>query len=146
VWPTAGVAAVVLRDRSDQRTHAKVAALLKELAADTRNGIAHVLTREELAQRRAYSDADFLVEFAPGYYAGAALRGDLLTPATSLGTHGYLPERPEMHASFFVQGEGIAAAQNLGVVDMTQIAPTLAALLGVELPSATGAELAIAAH
>jgi hypothetical protein len=71
------------------------------------------------------------------------LRGDLLTPATSLGTHGYLPERPEMHASFFVQGEGIAAARNLGVIDMTQIAPTLAALLGVELPSAKSAALPV---
>jgi predicted AlkP superfamily pyrophosphatase or phosphodiesterase len=146
VWPTAGVAAVVLRDRNDQRTHAKVAALLTELAADTHNGIAHVLTREELEQRRAYSDADFLVEFAPGYYAGAALRGDLLTPATSLGTHGYLPERPEMHASFFIQGEGIAAARNLGVVDMIQIAPTLARILEVKLPSAAGTELPVSAR
>jgi predicted AlkP superfamily pyrophosphatase or phosphodiesterase len=143
VWPTAGVAAIVLRDRDDQRTHAKVVALLEELAADSRNGIAHVLTREELAQRRAYSEADFLVEFTPGYYAGAALRGDFQTPATSLGTHGYLPERQEMHASFFIQGEGIAAARNLGVVDMTQIAPTLAALLGVELPSAKNAALPV---
>jgi predicted AlkP superfamily pyrophosphatase or phosphodiesterase len=117
--------------------------LLEELAADSRNGIAHVLTREELAQRRAYSEADFLVEFTPGYYAGAALRGDFQTPATSLGTHGYLPERQEMHASFFIQGEGIAAARNLGVVDMTQIAPTLAALLGVELPSAKNAALPV---
>jgi predicted AlkP superfamily pyrophosphatase or phosphodiesterase len=143
VWPTAGVAAIVLRDRDDQNTRAKVAALLAELAADAHNGIAHVLTREELAERRAYPDADFLVEFAPGYYAGAALRGDLKTPATSHGTHGYLPERPEMHASFFIRGEGIAAARNLGVVDMTQIAPTLAAILGVELPSATSPALAV---
>jgi hypothetical protein len=50
-----------------------------------------------------------------------------------------------MHASFFIQGEGIAAARNLGIVDMTQIAPTLAALLGVELPSARSAALPVAA-
>jgi predicted AlkP superfamily pyrophosphatase or phosphodiesterase len=146
VWPTAGVAAIVLRDRADERLHEAVGALLAELTADTRNGIAHVLTREQLARRRAYPDADFLVEFAPGYYAGAALRGDLLTPATSLGTHGYLPERPQMHASFFIEGPGIAAARDLGVVDMTQIGPTLAAILGVELPSARSKALPVAAH
>jgi predicted AlkP superfamily pyrophosphatase or phosphodiesterase len=146
VWPTAGAAAIVLRDRNDERTRSAVAALLTELAADSRNGIATVLTHADLTKRRAYPEADFLVEFAPGYYAGSALRGDLLTPATSLGTHGYLPERPQMHASFFIQGPGIAAARNLGVIDMTQIAPTLANILGVDLPTATGAELPIAAQ
>jgi predicted AlkP superfamily pyrophosphatase or phosphodiesterase len=146
VWPTAGVAGIVLRDRADAHVHAKVTALLAELGADTHNGIAHVLTREKLAERRAYPDVDFLVEFAPGYYAGAALRGELLTPATSLGTHGYLPERPQMHASFFIQGTGIAAARDLGVVDMTQIAPTLATILNVGLPSARGAPLPVTGH
>ena len=145
VWPTAGVAAIVLRDRDDEPTHAAVAAVLAELAADPHNGIAHVLTRDELTKRRAYPQADFLVEFAPGYYAGTALRGELRTPATSLGTHGYLPERPEMHASFFIQGPQIGAARNLGVIEMTQLAPTLAKILGVELPSATGTALPIGA-
>jgi hypothetical protein len=51
-----------------------------------------------------------------------------------------------MHASFFIQGAGIAAARDLGVVDMTQIAPTLAAILGVELPSAQSAALPVTAH
>jgi predicted AlkP superfamily pyrophosphatase or phosphodiesterase len=146
VWPTAGAAGIVLRNPNDERMRATVSGLLAELAANPSNGIAHVLTREELAERHAYPDADFLVEFAPGYYAGAALRGDLLTPATSLGTHGYLPERPQMHASFFIEGSGIAAARDLGVIDMTQIAPTLAAILAVELPRARSKALPVTAH
>ena len=40
-----------------------------------------------------------------------------------------------MPAAFFLKGKGIAA-QELGVIDMRAIAPTFAALLGVELPSA----------
>jgi hypothetical protein len=50
--------------------------------------------------------------------------------------HGYLADNPEMHASFFVLGRSIAAGRDLGTVDMRQIAPTIAKLLGVALPSA----------
>ena len=50
--------------------------------------------------------------------------------ATSRGTHGYWPDRPEMHAAFFVKGRNIARRE-LGVIDMRQIAPTFAAILGV---------------
>ena len=41
-----------------------------------------------------------------------------------------------MHASLFLMGQGIAAHRDLGLVDMRRIAPTLARLLGVSLPSA----------
>jgi predicted AlkP superfamily pyrophosphatase or phosphodiesterase len=145
VWPAGGAAAIVLRDPSNRSVHDSVSRLLAELAAEPRNGVARVLTRAQLAVAGAFPEADFLVEFAPGYYAGAALRGDLLTPATSLGTHGYLPERPEMHAALFIQGKGIAAGRNLGVVDMRRIAPTLAAIMDVKLGGATAPALPVAA-
>jgi len=54
-----------------------------------------------------------------------------------------LPEHPEMRASFFVAGAGIAHGRDLGVIDMRQIAPTLARALGLSLPSAEGKPLAI---
>lgn len=57
--------------------------------------------------------------------------------------HGYMPDRPEMRASFFIMGTGIAPGKQLGVIDMRQIAPTLAAILGVELPSAKQAKLGV---
>ena len=44
---------------------------------------------------------------------------------------------PEMHASFFIRGPNIEAGRDLGVIDMRQIAPTLAAILGVRLPHKT---------
>jgi predicted AlkP superfamily pyrophosphatase or phosphodiesterase len=145
LWPAGGTAAVVLRDRGDAELRAQVATLLDALRADPANGIARVLRGTDLESRGGFVGADpvaadfviadFVIEFAPGYYAGTALHGDLRTPATSKGTHGYLPERPEMHASFFMKGKGIAA-RNVGVIDMRQIAPTFAAVLGLELPHA----------
>jgi hypothetical protein len=52
------------------------------------------------------------------------------------GTHGYLPSFPEMHASFFAMGFDVSHGRDLGIIDMRQIAPTVASLLGVSLPSA----------
>jgi len=49
---------------------------------------------------------------------------------------GYLPFYPEMRASFFAMGEGVARGRDLGVIDMRQIAPTVAGILGVSLPTA----------
>jgi hypothetical protein len=39
------------------------------------------------------------------------------------------------HASFFMKDKRITA-RNVGVIDMRQIAPTFAAVLGIELPQA----------
>jgi hypothetical protein len=79
-----------------------------------------------------------------GYQFGGAFSGPLVTPAPSTGTHGYLPDRPEMRASFFVVGRMVASGRDLGIVDMRQIAPTIASVLGVSLPAAKQSALKIA--
>jgi len=61
------------------------------------------------------------------------------------GGHGYSPQLPNMQAAFFICGAGIAKGRDLGVIDMRQIAPTLATQLGIALGSATGAELNVKA-
>jgi predicted AlkP superfamily pyrophosphatase or phosphodiesterase len=141
LWNGAACAAVVLKDPVNKEVKDRVAALLKSVAADSRNGIARVLDKAELQAAGGFPDADFLVEFAPGFYFGSETRGEMLRPGVSKGTHGYLPSRPEMHASFFIRGPNIDAGRDLGVIDMRQIAPTLAAILGVRLPHKTEAAL-----
>jgi hypothetical protein len=44
----------------------------------------------------------------------------------------------------FVSGGGIAHHRDLGVIDMRQIAPTIAQLLGVRLPTAKATPLHVA--
>ena len=143
-WMAGGMAAIMLHDRNDRATEQKVQALLTKLAADPDNGIAEVLDREAIAKCGGFPDAAFLVAFKPGYYAGAALSGNLVTlvPGTR-GSHGYPPEYPEMRASFFAVGAGIAHHRDLGVVDMRQIAPAVARILHVPLPAAKAAPLRV---
>ena len=60
------------------------------------------------------------------------------------GTHGYNPATTaSMHASFFVAGQGIAKNKDFGIIDMRQVGPTVAQLLGIALPTATQPTLAI---
>jgi len=141
LWNGAASAAVVLKDPANKEVKDRVAALLKSVAADPRNGIARVLDKAELSATGGFPAADFLVEFAPGFYLGTEVKGDLLRPGVSKGTHGYLPSRPEMHAAFFIRGPNIDAGRDLGIIDMRQIAPTLAGILGLRLPHKTEAPL-----
>jgi predicted AlkP superfamily pyrophosphatase or phosphodiesterase len=143
LWNGAASAAVVLRDPANKEVKDRVAALLKSLAAEPRNGIAQVLDKAALQASGGFPGAEFLVEFAPGFYFGGEVRGDMLRPAVSKGTHGYLPSRPELHASLFIRGPNIDAGRDLGVIDMRQIAPTLASILGVRLPHNTEPTLAL---
>jgi predicted AlkP superfamily pyrophosphatase or phosphodiesterase len=143
-WPAGGMAGVMLKDPADTALRDRVSRLLQNLADDPDAGVARVLAAPEIAKLGGFPDAAFLVELKPGYQLGYAFSGPLVTPAPSTGMHGYLPDRPEMRASFFIMGTGIARGKRLGVIDMRQIAPTIAAILGVQLPAATQPRLAVA--
>jgi hypothetical protein len=43
-----------------------------------------------------------------------------------------------MESAFFIAGHDVPAGRSLGTIDMRDIAPTLAAKLGVTLPRAQG--------
>ena len=99
-------------------------------------------TAPTIVKHGAFPDAAFLVVMKPGFYTGSNLTGDLVTELPgSHGGHGFSPEFPEMRAAFFISGRGIARGRDLGLIDMRQIAPSLAQLLGVPLPTATAARL-----
>jgi hypothetical protein len=127
----------VLRDPANKEVKRRVEALLKSLAAEPRNGIARVRDKAALQAAGGFPTADFLVELAPGFYFGTDVRGEMLRPSVLKGIHGYLPSRPEMYASFFIRGPSIEAGRDLGVIDMRQIAPTLAGILGVQFQHQT---------
>jgi predicted AlkP superfamily pyrophosphatase or phosphodiesterase len=143
-WSGSGMAAVMLHDPDDSHTQAQVRELLRSLKSDPNNGIAEVLERDAIKQRGAFPDASFLIVMKLGYYALADATSPLLSDVQgNLGSHGFSPEYAEMRAAFFIAGTGIARGRDLGLIDMRQIAPTVAQLLGVRLAQASQAPLAI---
>ncbi|MGH9586601.1 MAG: alkaline phosphatase family protein [Acidobacteriaceae bacterium] len=135
LWPTGGTTAILLRDPSDSAVRDKVKAILKKAAANPDYGIEQVLTRAQTLQQGGFADPRmiFVVAWKPGYAGGGALTGPVVVSGLKAGTHGYLAHHPELHSSFFMEGKGIAKGNNLGEIDMRQIAPTVAKLLGVKL-------------
>ena len=143
-WSAGGLAAIMLQDPSDSATREKVRSLLAGLTADPANGIAKILEPAEIKQMGGFPDAAFVVALKPGYTMGSATTGTLVSDQPSVkGTHGYLPSFPEMHSSFFVMGENIAQGRDLGIIDMRQIAPTVAGILGTSLPDAKQPKLSV---
>ncbi len=140
-WTAGGSAAVVLKEPGDAATVAEVGRLLDGLAREPANGIDRVLTGDALHRLGGFSTASFLVGLKPGWQMGSSLTGDLLTRITPRGNHGHLPDLPDLRASFFLVGPGVPAGRSLGLVDMRDIAPTLAPRLGVALPAAQGKSL-----
>jgi predicted AlkP superfamily pyrophosphatase or phosphodiesterase len=136
-WGTGGSAIIMLAHPDDPALKAKVAALLAKLAAEPGSGIAKVIDKPGIEARGGAREASFWVDFKPGIYFGSSFTGPLLTAAKNKGTHGYFPEDKEMRAAFLIMGPAIKK-KNLGEIDMRDIAPTLAKILGVPLPSATG--------
>lgn len=57
---------------------------------------------------------------------------------TYLGTHGYLNSDPELDGIFLASGYGIKAGTKLGRIVNLDVAPTIAALLGIPLPAVDG--------
>ena len=138
LWPAGGCSAVMLRDPKDAAIKAKVKALIDKMKTDPQYHIKRVVAQPEIRQMGGSPDAEYLIEMDLDYQVGytMSLEGPVITPIPSTGMHGYLPDNTEMRASFFAEGKGIAAGRDLGVIDMRQIAPTIAGLLGIIFPTA----------
>jgi hypothetical protein len=140
-WMNGGSAAIVLKDSNDTATLSRVRELLAKLASDPANGLDRVLNAEELHQRGGFPPASFLVGLKPGWRTGTQLVGPPVSKIKIGGTHGELPDLPDLRASFFLVGPGVPAGRSLGIIDMRNIAPTLAHLVGLSLPGADGKDL-----
>jgi|SRR5580658_4101328 predicted AlkP superfamily pyrophosphatase or phosphodiesterase len=137
-WPTGGSAAIVLKDPTDTETSSQVRELLFKVSSDPANGIDRILEAEELHKRGGYPPASFFVGLKPGWRTGSTVDGPVLSKTKVGGTHGAMPDLPDLHASFFLIGPGVPAGKSLGTIDMRDVAPTLAHEIGLSLSSADG--------
>lgn len=137
-WVTGGSAAIVLKAPDDTVILSQVRELLAKVASDPANGVDRILDAEELHKRGGYPPASFFVGLKPGWKTGSTLDGPLLSKMKVGGTHGAMPDLSDLHASFFLVGPGVPAGRSLGLIDMRDVAPTLAHEMGLSLPSADG--------
>ena len=146
-WPSGGSVAIRLARPDDAALAERVGGLLQRMKSDPRSGIAAIAGREQIARMGGNPTASFYVNMAPdaavaGFSGAAApLHG---TPKYK-GTHGYFPVAANLEATFMIMGKPIAKGRSLGQIDMRAIAPTLARVLGTNLPAAEAAPLDVQA-
>ena len=140
-WVHSASAAIMLKDPADAATLKEVRELLAKVAADPANGIDRILDADELHRRGGFPAASFFVSLQPGWKMGGALDAPVLTKTKPGGTHGELPDLPDLRAAFFLVGPGVPQAHSFGIIDMRDVAPTVARRIGLAFPSADGKDL-----
>jgi predicted AlkP superfamily pyrophosphatase or phosphodiesterase len=136
--PTGGTCLFYLANADDHESLEKLLEVVSKLAAEPQNGIRRILPAEELRRQRADPLAVLGLLAADGYAFAHSLSGPLVAPASRPGEHGYDPADPDMFGIFIAAGAGIRPGQRLEQVQAIDVAPTIAALLGLELPQAEG--------
>jgi len=139
VMPEGGTAMVYLTDP------ARKAELIPKLATlfSGIEGVARVYKQEEIVQfglplpEQTDQAPDLLLAAMPGYAFNNGSEDSVNVTADG-GTHGYLNSDPQMQAIFFAWGSGIRRGVHLDPISNLDVAPTIAALLGIDLSTASG--------
>jgi predicted AlkP superfamily pyrophosphatase or phosphodiesterase len=85
--------------------------------------------------------ADLVLSAKDGYsFSGLEMVNETMIPTREegIGSHGYLSTNPKMNALFVASGRGIAKGKKIGLVENINVAPTIAYLLGEQLPNVDG--------
>jgi hypothetical protein len=86
------------------------------------------------AREKAQSDqfSDLVLAAAAGYMFSNQSEGEFITQQSAPGTHGYANTDIQMQAIFIATGADIPKGIQLGNISNLDVAPTIAALLGIE--------------
>jgi predicted AlkP superfamily pyrophosphatase or phosphodiesterase len=139
-----GGAGVYILD--DQRREEIAKQLARELAKV--EGIERVFQSDEFDEigqptldQNPYA-ADLWLAAKKGYSFGGSASGDkMVVSRAPAGTHGFDPRHPDIQGTFVAWGAGIKPGAKLGTISNLSVAPTIARLLGIELPTADGQPL-----
>jgi predicted AlkP superfamily pyrophosphatase or phosphodiesterase len=96
-----------------------------------------IVERDELDAIGADPAVPFALTGVPGVIFSASAEGPALAPASG-GTHGYYPDFPEIHTGFVGWGAGIEPGAVAPLIGLEDVAPMIAALLGLRLEAPDG--------
>lgn len=136
-----GTAEIRLADPSDKKSAEALKKIMDELQADPESGILEVVDAKGAKARGGFPEAAYVLVSEKGYELRDDVDGEYCrTRLTQKAQHGYSENFPEMRASFMLHGVGIEKGHIEGV-RLIDVAPTLAAIMGAELPDAEGRDV-----
>lgn len=134
---TAASAFLHLRDPEDHTAVSEVVRLLDALPAGQRR-LFEILDRDDLDRLGTAPGAVLALALAPGVNVTDDPAAPFLGPDRG-ATHGYLPDASdEIYSALVVSGAGIRPGARASHLHLTDIAPIVATLLGLEIESVDG--------
>ena len=133
-----GSAQVALRDPADRGIHDRLAAVFSEL--QNSGAVETVYGPDQIRRMKLGGRIDYVLEARTGFYFVPEIEGETVVPAKESfrATHGYHPDHPGYSSPLIASGAGIRTRVRLQSFPIVDLGPTLAALLGCELPDAEG--------
>jgi predicted AlkP superfamily pyrophosphatase or phosphodiesterase len=125
-----------VKDKKDLKTIEKARQALEKLPAAQRR-MFEIKDRAALDAVGADPNAVFALAPQQGYTFNTEATGNFIRPAKG-GTHGFFPDFKAIQTGFVAFGKGINKGVVIPEMGLVDIAPLIAKLLNLELPSADG--------
>lgn len=138
VYPNAAYCAIYVKDWKDEATLARIGEIFGGMEGKPGSGIRKLYDATAIRAMGGDQRAAFAIDPADGFSCGGSYGGEYITDSFSRGNHGYAPDRENYLASFIASGAGVTRRGKIDVISITDIAPTVADLLKIELLNATG--------
>jgi predicted AlkP superfamily pyrophosphatase or phosphodiesterase len=129
-----GSAFLYLKEKNDSRSLAQVKKILDDLPASQKK-MFRVIEGEELRKSGADSNAVLALAAEKGYAFSGSISGEVVK-ASRGGSHGYFPDFADIQTGFIGSGSGLRKGVELSVIEMVDIAPLIAKLLGLDFKKA----------
>jgi len=138
-----GSLAIYPVDTGDQELAGRLETAVRAVIGERLAGLVEVIPREALAALGGFPGAVLALAASPGYIFTDRADADLTVPSAPFrGAHGHAPDQPGMASGFIIAGAGIRRGVVLPLIRMVDVAPTIAALLGLRLDAANGVPIA----
>jgi len=132
---------LIAHDPKDEEAVALARKTFRRLASEDSWGIDRIYEGEDLKSTGGFGNSFLAVGMRPGVSVGDATSGPWLTPNVNLrGMHGFAPGPVELDSSFLAYGPGIPAGR-LGRHNIVDVAPTVAHILGFDMPGVAGQDI-----
>jgi predicted AlkP superfamily pyrophosphatase or phosphodiesterase len=125
---------VFLAEGDDTATLDRVRDVLDSQPVEIRS-LFRVLERDDLDRLQGASDAALGLTPIPGVYISSRPVPPAIRSVDG-ASHGYLPDLPQIYTGFVAWGAGIEPGVSLPMIELEQVAPLVAQLLGMELETA----------
>lgn len=140
-----GGAAYLHIAQGDEEAEQLALAAIEDYMKNDSSGIESVYAREELDRLHVGQSTKYMFEAKRGYCfdesMGEPTIVDLEQQGIKYATHGYSPDKSDYRCNLVISGDKIKSDHPIGDIEMVDIAPTMARILGIEFNECDGRAL-----